>query len=413
MSQGNVQHEISNKVAGSHRSHISVFAVALVWLMSAAVAVLVVFPSSLSGASETIVVAAARGTGSRSCQLFHKPMDRQNVPWTTGTLIEEWDAVVNFDVRSHILLERGYSPEALRQSANRGFFLRWKGVGEKITTPLLSLEQLETGVPAITEANPMRQPGDVLVGELQLSPDRQWIAFDYWRRGSQSRDIRVFNVGPRKFARITQGEWFDEMPAWSPDSTRLAFYRTEPRVGHGWGTGETTHPAYALWVWDRRTSQAKEVAPPGQYADYGRRPLVWSPDGTRILHQWAGDQSKEALGIYLVDVNTRDMWRLSQEAAPREGPATAYSFSPDGRKVLYLMRGQLFMVGTDGSGRVPVLVGRRLDLAKWNSNGSRIVLLEVRGNDWRWSLARPDGSDLQPIVPPPGYRIIDVFTYME
>jgi Tol biopolymer transport system component len=340
-------------------------------------------------------------------------MDRQSVPWTTGTLIEEWDAVVSFDIRSHILLERGYSPEALRQSANRGFFLRWRGVGDRTTTPLLSLEQLETGVRTSMEANHMRQPGDVLVRNLQLSRDKQWVAFDYWRRGSQSQDIWVFNVGQRKFARITQGEWFDEMPAWSPDSTRLAFYRTEPRVGHGWGTGETTHPAYALWVWDRRTSQSRQVAAPGQYAYYGRRSLVWSPDGTKVLHQWASDQSKEAAGVYLVDVNTGETRRLSQEAGPAEGPVTIYLFSPDGRRVLYAMRGHLFVVGSDGRGRVPVLAGRPFALAKWDTDGSRIFVLEVRGDHWQWSSARPDGSDLQPITPPPGYRIVDVFTYME
>jgi len=363
-------------------------------------------------ASERIVAIADEGplTGRK---IFDRLLDLPTQQWTAGRAVLTGHVIVDFNTNRRVLVERAYQGEDPGYAKDRGLFVGQRGVFEGGATAALSFEQIGAAIRQDGWTPPPGPRTYPLLDDPCVSRDGRWIAFVHGRPESDGRDLWVYEADSHRFTKISKGDHYDELPAWSPDNTRLAFYRTEPRVGHAWGTGETTHPAYALWVWDRRTSQAKEVAPPGQYADAGRRALVWSPDGTRVLHQWASDQSKEALGIYLVGVNTGEIRRLSQEAGQREGPVTAYSFSPDGRKVLYLMRGQLFMVGADGSGRVPILAGRRFDLAKWNSDGSRIFLLEVRGNDWGWSLTRPDGSDLQPIVPPPGYRIVDVFTYME
>ena len=363
-------------------------------------------------ASEVMVAIADHGPGTEG-RLFRKPLAPQSDRWTTGPLLPKGRDVIMPDLAGGVLFERSYRGDRNGYAKDVGPFILARRVMDGQTTTIFRYEEATA---AIQKDGWTPTPGPRSYPFLDgpsLSPDLRWLAFIHARPEADASDLWVCEMAHHQFTKISDGNRYDEMPAWSPDSTRLAFYRTDSRVGHGWGTGETTHPAYALWVWDRRTSQSRQVAPPGQYAYYGRRSLVWSPDGTKVLHQWASDQSKEAAGLYLVDVNTGETRRLSQEAGPAEGPVTIYLFSPDGRRVLYGMRGHLFMVGSDGRGRVPVLAGRPFARAKWDTDESRIFVLEVRGDHCQWSSARPDGSDLQPIVPPPGYRIVDVFTYME
>jgi Tol biopolymer transport system component len=246
------------------------------------------------------------------------------------------------------------------------------------------------------------------VEELAMSPDLCRLAFVHQRMEANASDIWVCEIASRRFTKISTGDYYDEMPVWSPDSTRLAFYRTKSRIGHGWG--DTTHPAYALSVWDQQTSQAREIAPPGQYDNCVHRPPVWSPDGSRILFNTAYELRKEYLGVYIVNAAGGTPRCLNEQNPDTMTESYGYHFSPDGKSVLFTWKRGAYMTGADGSGRRAFLSGQHFRDARWNSDGSRIIL---HGEDSNWFLATPDGSDLQPIIPPLGYRIVDVFTYRE
>jgi Tol biopolymer transport system component len=93
------------------------------------------------------------------------------------------------------------------------------------------------------------------------------------RRGQA--EIYIMRPDGSKQTRVTQSSRFDQRPAWSPDSRRLAF-------GAG-SSGQLT-----VMVMGLDDSDARAVSPPGTRQV---RP-DWSPDGGRLVVQQIDGQSR-------------------------------------------------------------------------------------------------------------------------
>jgi hypothetical protein len=187
----------------------------------------------------------------------------------------------------------------------------------------------------------------------RMSPDGRWVAFDSDRDGE--RGVYVAARDGSNLERVS-GPGYGAVPSWSPDMKWLAFIRGEParpRVWNLWlrdlSTGALRrHTAFrsgqvwgASWFPDGRSVcyshdeqliishlDAREdvVIDSPQRGRLVRTPAV-SPDGRHVVFQVFRD------GVWLLDVNTRSMRRILDDATAEE-----FAWSPDGARIAYHSR---------------------------------------------------------------------------
>ena len=107
----------------------------------------------------------------------------------------------------------------------------------------------------------------------QPSPDGKWIAFLSDRDGWDH--LYVMPAAGGDAVQITKGKFEAWRPAWSPDSTRIAFDANEP--------DQLRDPA-SVCCDDRQRSGARDdrAVTNGRGTDIAPQ---WSPDGTRLVYQ--------------------------------------------------------------------------------------------------------------------------------
>ena len=241
------------------------------------------------------------------------------------------------------------------------------------------------------------------ITDFALAPNAKRIAICVWNP-PEVIYLRVLDSETRRLVSISNADRYDECPAWSPDGRRVAFYRTNLRVGHGWG--ETSERGYALCVWDSTTSKIMEIAPPGFYANVSHRPPAWTPDGKEIVFQTAYDENREVPGIYIVGAEGKNLRRITPEGRGPGTGAVSYSIAPGGRQLVFTWGHKLLMADLSGENQ-KVLTEIACDYAFWSQSGSHIVFHAAADG---WYLANSLGRDTRPIIPPAGYRIHPLFT---
>lgn len=185
------------------------------------------------------------------------------------------------------------------------------------------------------------------------SPDGARIAFDSDRDGT--RAVYVAASDGSAVRRIS-GPGYAAVPSWSPDGTRVAFLRAEPRaprvwnlwmagadgsslrrlthhrVGQAWGASwfpDGRRVAYSvetrLVVLDIESgkTQTFESPQPGRLV---RTPAV-SPEGGRIIFQVYRE------GTWLLNLSSGSMRRVLADPTAEE-----YTWAPDGRRVAFHSR---------------------------------------------------------------------------
>ena len=200
-------------------------------------------------------------------------------------------------------------------------------------------------------------------------------------------------------------------PAWSPDGRYLAAFRGGyvvvatsggrvvrriPAVGSPeylswspdgrWLAYVTMHCAGdcgTVWVvrtgggGQRRASREQGVS----LIDSRDRPYSWSPDGRRIVFT----------GFWHVVVS--NIFTGARHPVVATSSFANPDWSPDGRRLLYRYGEELVTSAPDGSDRRVVPFTARPLVATWSPGGGRIAFIrEVGGGDWRLVVSRPDGS---------------------
>jgi dipeptidyl aminopeptidase/acylaminoacyl peptidase len=123
-----------------------------------------------------------------------------------------------------------------------------------------------------------KTPPPIVIDRYQFKQDIE----GYLRQ--QRSHLYVFDVATKKAEALTTGTLYEEAsPAWSPDSTRIAFVSKR-------GDGDIDrHDNTDVWVIDAKPGAQPRQITTSKNSDEG--PLSWSPDGTHIAYV-AGEELK-------------------------------------------------------------------------------------------------------------------------
>ncbi len=186
--------------------------------------------------------------------------------------------------------------------------------------------------------------------------------------------VRQDGTGLRQLTETPEREVW---PAFSPDGTRLAF----------WRQAESGGPPLAVIMDARTGAELVAVAAPVAEGYTGDSGLRWSPDGrTVMLEAWTEGVADWEPSSWTLDVGT-SAWRQLTDRV--DGPS---AWSPDGAWLMVPSDGELFIVPAAALEAGPIhdpqaVGGRRLTTGgnhgwgAWSPDGSEIMLMARKPNE--------------------------------
>jgi len=199
------------------------------------------------------------------------------------------------------------------------------------------------------------------------------IAFVSDRNGN--REIYTMLPDGSAVRRLTNNEFRDSSPAWSPDGSRIAFVR---------GTKIYTMSSDGSDVIQLTDSQSLA-------GDFDSSPS-WSPDGSRIAFH---SQRNYEVEIYTISSDGTDERQLTNSQKYRN---YSPSWSPDGARIAFSANGRRIytMSSSDGSDWRQLTDSEFRDLGpSWSPDGARIAFVRSGGGIYTMS---SDGSDVKKLI---------------
>lgn len=184
--------------------------------------------------------------------------------------------------------------------------------------------------------------------EPAWSPDGTKIVFvsdrDTLPDGSRRFHIFVMNAADGTgVTRLTNLAADDAQPAWSPDSTRIAFATNRDADDEIYVmNADGTNPV------NLSKSSAADLGP------------AWSPDGTKIAFYSKRDGNDFA--VYVMNADGTGAVQVTASLVPDELPA----WSPDGQYIAFDSDADLYFVNADGTNQRQLSRGGQTDImARW------------------------------------------------
>ena len=202
------------------------------------------------------------------------------------------------------------------------------------------------------------------------SPDSRRIAYQGGGDRPLGVGIEVVDVDGSSRRTLTEGGVF---PDWSPDGTRIAYQgllyvHTTRRTTRGISTSTSIdESSQGIWVVDTGGGNNRQLTD----SDEDRRPL-WSPDGTRIAYYRTSHVGVgRSRGMYVMDADGSDQRLLSSSggdpAWSPDGDRIVYMEKYNG------LSGQIWVMNTDRTDR-RLLTGSGGDPV-WSPDGDRIAYI--------------------------------------
>jgi TolB protein len=125
----------------------------------------------------------------------------------------------------------------------------------------------------------------------------------------------------------------------------------------------------------------------------------WSPDGTRLAYFKSSYEDPGLNGIYVLDVEAGESTRLTHCGGGCPAGQGGIAWSPDGSKIAYSGHG-IFVMDADGSNLTRLPTGSVAEPGgiSWSPDGTRVAFSGHEGNDFHVYTMSLDGSDLTPLT---------------
>jgi Tol biopolymer transport system component len=219
------------------------------------------------------------------------------------------------------------------------------------------------------------------------SPDGTRIAWASIRPGSPARELWIMNADGTDQRRLTDLGTNPGWPSWSPDGSRIAFNDIR---------GDGTHDIYTM---DAEGGDLRRLTS----ANANVRPR-WSPDGTRIAFWW---QQTTANGVCCTRIGIMNADGTDYRIIPTPSLADFQpTWSPDGRQLAFAMympvggtlmsMGEIAIMNVDGSGlrRLGSNTAMAGQLA-WSRHTGRIYFTTPQHGASNIHSIHPDGTGLR------------------
>ncbi len=162
----------------------------------------------------------------------------------------------------------------------------------------------------------------------------------------------------------------DDLPAWSPDGTKIAF--TSNRDGLG-----------DIYIMNSDGGNVTRLT----YTPARESSSIWSPDASKIVFDSERDGNRE---IYIMDSDGSNQTRLTFNATSDVGPV---SFSPDGKRIAFSRNASneglsvynfdIFLMNINGSEVRQLTVDPEFDAEPiWSPDGNRILFTSGRNRNF-------------------------------
>lgn len=184
-------------------------------------------------------------------------------------------------------------------------------------------------------------------------------------------DREIFRTDASGVRQLTHNRLIEEAPSWSPDGSRIAFFREDEEAG------------VQLWVMDANGRRERLVHTVGgrmgdsaTYSpDMSDSGITWSPNGKRLAFALDGRP-----GIFAIDLDGSDLTELFSKGGTPE-------WSPDGRRIMFTHVHEydsdsafyeLWMMDADGGRPRPFLqpFGADIRHPTWSPDGTKIAYSE-------------------------------------
>jgi TolB protein len=201
--------------------------------------------------------------------------------------------------------------------------------------------------------------------------DARLVAFSTNRgtQGYHGASIYTMHADGSEKQRVTSEGFFDGLPAWSPDGSRIVFNSSRDPAG--------------LWVMSADGSSPHAIVTGLDTHGYGAR---WSPDGLQFAFT---ARVGNALFVYISDTAGANVRRLTSNGGSDLTPA----WSPDGSHIVYAVtpsseyaiRTSSDYIATDSSDSIDIYVSRA------DGSDQQRLTMDGRSAAPDWS---PDGTQI-------------------
>jgi Tol biopolymer transport system component len=220
------------------------------------------------------------------------------------------------------------------------------------------------------------------------SPDGKWIAFpSLWNIDtSRNNDIYVVRADGSALRNISNDEFENRYPQWSPDSSEILF-SGGPQLMIAARDGSSVRPFF-----EDQDDSTHPTSP------------SWSPDGRHIAFQ-SGGGGPEHDGLYVVAMDGSGLRRLVEPDEAGRLFESEPVWSPDGRYIAFssLQRpGRVItIVSADGSDPrdIPMAAGGSAARPAWSPDGHSIVFMQLSETGVHVDVADVDSLNPRSISP--------------